>query len=73
MLSFVERLHGRQEHRGDLSRLVSKFHQSRKDIANQKIVFIYNQEGCTGYEQQHYQGEDCIDIRSFYSIKAFCH
>ncbi|KAF2280241.1 uncharacterized protein EI97DRAFT_429988 [Westerdykella ornata] len=36
-------------------------------------VFIYENNDCSGWERQVYAGETCIDIKKFYSLKAFCH
>ncbi|KAH7183416.1 uncharacterized protein B0J16DRAFT_386473 [Fusarium flagelliforme] len=44
-----------------------------KHITDTCRIFIYTAEGCSKYEKQVYQGQDCIDIRDYKSIKAFCH
>ncbi|KAH7199101.1 uncharacterized protein B0J16DRAFT_48514 [Fusarium flagelliforme] len=36
-------------------------------------IFIYKHNDCSGAERQVHQGEECIDIIDYKSIKAFCH
>ena len=37
-------------------------------------VFIYENKDCTGGEKQVFAGTGhCVDIKNYYSIKAFCH
>jgi hypothetical protein len=35
-------------------------------------VFIYQGKDCTGKERQVYEGEKCVDIGDYFSVKAFC-
>ncbi|KAH7245623.1 hypothetical protein BKA59DRAFT_511587 [Fusarium tricinctum] len=54
------------------------FHLPRDYMDVKKItetcrIFIYTGDDCSKYEQQVYQGQDCIDIRYYKSIRAFCH
>ncbi|KAF1970054.1 hypothetical protein BU23DRAFT_571108 [Bimuria novae-zelandiae CBS 107.79] len=42
-----------------------------KGVTESCRIFIYMSNDCGKYEKQVYQGEDCIDIHDYQSIKAF--